>query len=103
LLATGDLRRRFGLLMLAVIGLIIALISTLGLIGRVDTAINRNDALTQVLAAAIVALGPMVVLTYTMGDQLGRLTGWTPVRAAAIAGLSLVLSLLLVRTHVSPS
>jgi uncharacterized protein (TIGR03663 family) len=103
MLATGDLRRRFGLLMLAVIGLIIALISTLVLIGRVDTAINRNDALTQVLAAAIVALGPMVVLTYTMGDQLGRLTGWTPVRAAAIAGLAIVLSLLMIRTTVELS
>ena len=103
LLTTGDLRRRFGLLMLAVVGLIIALISTLVLIGRVDTAINRNDALTQVLAAAIVALGPMIVLAYTMGDQLGRLTGWTAVRAAALAGLGIVLSLLMIRTTVELS
>jgi len=103
LLATGDLRRRFGLLMLAVVGLIVALISTLVLIGRVDTALNKNDALTQVLAAAIVGLGPMVVLAYSIGDQLGRLTGWTPVRAAALAGLAIVLSLLMLRTTVELS
>jgi uncharacterized protein (TIGR03663 family) len=103
ILAAGESRRRLGLLLLAVIGLVIALISTLVLIGRVDTALDRSDALTQVLAAAIIALGPMVVLTYTMGDQLGRVIGWAPVRAAALLGVAAVLSLLMIRTTVELS
>ena len=90
LLATGDRRRRFGLLVLAVIGVVIALISTLVLIGRVDTAGDRGDAIVQVLAAAVVALGPLIVLAYTLGDQLGRVSGWAPVRAAALIGLAAV-------------
>ena len=102
-LAAGELRRRLGLLLLAVIGLAIALISTLVLIGRVDTAVSRSDALTQVLAAAIIALGPMVVLSYTMGDHLGRVIGWAPVRAAALLGIAAVLSLLMIRTTVELS
>jgi uncharacterized protein (TIGR03663 family) len=100
LLATGALRRRFGLLILAVFGAAIAFISTLVLIGRLDTAAQRNDALTQVVAAALVALGPMVFAAYTLGDQLGRATSWAPVRAAVLTGVTGVLTLLLLRSTV---
>jgi uncharacterized protein (TIGR03663 family) len=100
LLDTGVLRRRFGLLILTVFGATIALISTLILIGRVDTATDSGDAMTQVLAAAIVALGPMVILAYSLGDQLGRTIGWAKVRAAVLVGIAAVLALLLVRSTI---
>ena len=83
--------------MLAVVGLIIALISTLVLIDRVDSAINRNDALDPSSRRSSVAR-PDDRPRLHDGDRLGRLTGWTAVRAAALAGLGIVLSLLMIRT-----
>ena len=97
---TGEHRRRAGTLVLAVIGMIIALIATLVLIGRVDSSTDRGDAVVQVLAAALVALGPMIILVYTLGDQLGRLTGWRAVRSAGLIGVAVVLALVMIRSTV---
>ena len=102
-LATGQHRRRVGMLILTAFAATIALISTLVLIGRVDTAADRGDALFGVFAAAVIALGPMVVVTYSLGDQLGRIAGWAPVRAAALLGVAAVLSLLMIRSTVELS
>lgn len=98
-----DVRRRVVLFTLTVLGASIALISTIVLIGRVDTATDRGDAMIQVLAAAVVALGPMIVLGYTLGDGLGRTLGWTPVRAAALLGVVALLSLLMIRSTIELS
>lgn len=100
LLANGEYKRRAGILVLIVMGVTIAFISTLVLVGRVDTAIDRGDAITQVIAAAVVALGPLVVLAYTLGDQLGRSAGWAPVRSAILLGITAVLSIVMFRSVV---
>ena len=88
---------RLGLLAVITFGLAIALISVLVLIGRVDTAPDRQDAVVQVLAASIIALGPLVVLAYALGEQLGKDHGWPKVRAAVLIGVGALLSILFLR------
>jgi uncharacterized protein (TIGR03663 family) len=88
---------RLGLLAVITFGLAIALISVLVLIGRVDSATDRQDAVVQVLAASIIALGPLVVLAYALGEQLGKDYGWPKVRAAVLIGVGALLSILFLR------
>lgn len=93
-----DARRNLGVLVMTVLGLTVALVAILVLIGRVDTAIDKGDAVFQVFAAALIALAPMVVLTYMFCEQLGRSIGWRPVRAAALLGVAIVISLFSLRS-----
>ncbi len=103
LLVDEENKRRAGILLLAVMGVTIAFISTLVLVGRVDTAIDRGDAIIQVIAAAVVALGPLVILAYSLGDSLGRTSGWAPVRGAVLLGITAVLSIVMFRSVVELS
>lgn len=103
LLENDAYSRRAGILLLTVMGVTIAFISTLVLVGRVDTAIDRGDAITQVIAAAVVALGPLVILAYSLGDQLGRGAGWAPVRSAVLLGITAVLSIVMFRSVIELS
>ena len=94
----GDGRRNLGVLILTVLGLTVALLAALVLIGRIDTAADKGDAVFQVFAAALIALAPMVVLAYTYSDHLGKAVGWRPVRAAVLLGVAIVIALLSLRT-----
>ena len=100
---SANRHNRLGLFVAVIVGVILALLATLILIGRVDTAIDRNDALVQVLAAAILALGPLVVIAYSLGEQIGRGMGWIHVRAGVFTAVAIVLAVLVVRSAIAVS
>ncbi len=101
LFGTANRSNRLAWLVGLTAGLIITLIAVLILIGRVDSAINRNDAIVQVLAATILALAPLVVLTYSISEQQAGVLGWGSVRAAMFTGVAIVLGLFIIRSGIN--
>ena len=78
----------------AAIGVIVALVAVLILIGRIDSAVNRSNAVVQVLAAAVIALAPLVIVALSLGDRIAKVDGIRPVNAAILLAVALVLGLI---------
>lgn len=67
------LRGQVGLLFLTILGLVIALVSLFVLIGRIDTALDRTQAILEAAAAFLLAVFPLAYVAYSLirGPRLG--------------------------------
>ena len=87
----------------ATLGVVVALIAVLILIGRIDTAVSRSNAVVQVLAAALIALAPLIVVAISLGDRIAKVDGVRPVNATILLAVALVLGLIGFRSAVELS
>ena len=87
----------------AALGVIVALVAVLILIGRIDSAVNRSNAVVQVLAAAVIALAPLIVVALSLGDRVAKAHGIRPVNATILLAVALLLGLVGFRSAIELS